>query len=134
LFLSVDNEIIGNNTSVNLTFGNTYEFFCISKDSRPSIDLTIRFDDINLEELSSFTVFNVNKKIDCNSTTKLCTIYKSLSLTINNNIFRGFHKINCVAQNTTNKPFDIYVITYFESTIEISSMIYFLNIFLMNFF
>jgi hypothetical protein len=91
----------------NFTYGETYILTCISKGSRPSIELNLYNNQTNLEEYVNNTVSNVQRKLDCNQNS-ICTTILSLSLTFNDERLRSSNQIICEAKNTT-KPYELSV-------------------------
>ena len=56
IFLTIGTSLISQSSITNLTYGNTYQFSCISQNSRPSAALSIYANGINLNSYFNSTI------------------------------------------------------------------------------
>jgi hypothetical protein len=118
--MTINDEIIQNNTLVNLTFGNSYFISCIAKDSRPSVNIDINLynenEFLNLKSINNDSSSIIEQKTDCDSNF-ICTTIIIYKIILDKNEYKIYNRISCNSINNTD-PYNLTTITYYDLNIQ----------------
>lgn len=105
IFMSLGTNLIFQNQIVNLTYGYTYEFTCVAKNSRPLVSLLVIADNGYLNAFGNQT-FSVAQSYSQCDTKSVCTTGLVFNLSFNDKKLQSIKTITCQALNTT-LPYDM---------------------------